>query len=233
MIGKAVRELNKDGVAMSLSSMLRQYYSPGGLKNEFSSVCQRRSAQTDLGNLKDQVKNYMVAFSASVLNRGSVADSQIDAFISQYERSFMDALNRAYEMPSEDREWCDLARADSGNSIKTAACETPSEVVVMVDLDQELEKQMEIVKAISNGLDLRRRGSDMSVVANTRGGGYNDDDIVSSDGLSRFAWNSTNRFVTMIALFFLLTIRSKFIQNLFKTCSKFIQRLCDLPISLG
>lgn len=193
VIGKAVRELMKDGVSMSLSSMLRQYYSPAGLKNEFSSVCQRRSAQTDLGSLKDQVRNYMTAFSASILNRASVSDGQVDAFINQYERSFQDSLNRAFEMPSEDREWCDSGRADSGNNIKSATCETPSEVVVMIDLDSELEKQMEIIKSISNGLDLRRRGSDMSVVANSKGGGYNEDDVISSDGLSRFAWNSTNR----------------------------------------
>lgn len=105
----------------------------------------------------------------------------------------MDSLNRAFEMPNEDREWCDSGR-ESGNNIKSAPCETPSEVVVMVDMENEIEKQMEIIKSMSNGLDMRRRGSDMSIVANSKGGGYNDDnDVVSSDGLSRFAWNSTNR----------------------------------------
>jgi hypothetical protein len=94
----------------------------------------------------------------------------------------------------EFSDWCnegqDMARSVDRNQYPT---ETLSDVVAMVDLsnDVEYETQYQILARIANGLDMRRYGSSMTIVANSKGGGYNGS--APQQSLTRIAWNSFNR----------------------------------------
>lgn len=189
-MGRRVKEVLASGSEFKLSSLLRQYYSPTGLFDEFTSVCRRNSQTEIVGKLKDQVKNYMQAY-LPYTQKKSIDDNKINAMVDGTNTEWTRAIQQAMQPIPEDQQWCDTSRSDS--SPKNARCETPSDVTLMVDLDNEIDEQMKIVTKLSNELDLRRHGSSMSIVANTKGGFFAFDDQTNTDGLSRIAWNSTNR----------------------------------------
>lgn len=189
LLGRKAKEVLDSGARFRLSSLLRMYYSPNGLFDDYTSVCRRDAVTSLLSSLKEQVKNYMNAFAQINLNQG-LPENQINDFVEVSNNDWENALRLAYQTNNDDREWCDSARElSTSQTSNNQQCETASDVVVMVDLEDEFEQQLDLISKISNGLDMRRYGSSITVVANTKGGGYD----YHSDGLSRIAWNSTNR----------------------------------------
>lgn len=176
-----------------LSSLLRQYYSPTGLFDEFTSVCNRRKIDQETTTIKDQTRNYL-----SLLLKASripIGEDRITNLVDMSQKEFENALREATTPIRNDVDWCSKTKnTDPSGGI----CETPSDVVVVIDTMAQgdgLLTQMDIVKRLSNELDMRRYASTMTVVAATRNGGYMEDSqsYQSSDTLSRIAWNTTNR----------------------------------------
>jgi len=195
-IGKRLRENSADLAKFKLSSLLRMYYSPTGIWDDYTSVCRRDNQGQGLNMMRDQVKNYMYAYAPIVLNQ-ALPENRINDFVDSSNRDWDAAFKQASMRITEDGEWCDTASEvsqTSGSTTNNQPCETPSDVVVMIDLDatgtgDDFNKQLEIVTQISNSLDMRRYASSMTIVANYKNGGYGD----HHEGLSRFAWNTTNR----------------------------------------
>jgi hypothetical protein len=199
LIGKKVAEILKDAGSgqYKLSSFLRQYYSPSGLFDEFTNVCNRGNINTELTGLKEQVKQYLRVWHpvAGIL----MNEWQQNEMIDKSDREWQEALRLAYQIIPEDQEWCRPNPNMGGNN--GGICETKSDVVVVIDTEQSgtLDAQMEIITRLSNELDMRRFGSSITILANTKGGGIEG----SADGLSRIAWNSTNRGCPNCALSFM------------------------------
>lgn len=192
LLGRKAKEVLASGARFKLSGLLRQYYSPHGLFDDYTSVCQRGSVSSSLTSLKDQVKNYMYAYIPLMLGGGGYDENRINGYVEDTSSDWDNAIRQAVQTENDDRAWCDSAREASSSSLSTQnnqVCETPSDVIVMVDLEEEIEQQMELVTKIANGLDMRKHGSSMTIVASTRGGGSD----YSTEGLSRIAWNSTSR----------------------------------------
>lgn len=186
LLGKKSADVLRDSTTLRLSSLMRQYYSPSGLFDEFTSVCNRERIQVETANLRDQVKAYMSVYLP--LNGMFPPENQINELVDSSARYFENALREAQASIPEDREWCRPTKIDAG--INSAICETPEDVVVVVDIDGgDFDQQTEIIKRLSNEFDMRKYGSSMTILANTRGGGYD----YSSEGLSRIAWNTSNR----------------------------------------
>jgi len=184
LLGKKTAEVLKDGVNFKLSSLMRQYYSTSGLFDEYISVCYRERIQNDISNLKEQVKSYIKVWHPLIgitMNEG-----QQNNLVDMSSREFEEALRIAQEKDSEETNWCRPQRLDTGTN--PAFCETKSDVVIVADMEGDVDQQMEIVRRVSNELDMRRYGSSITLLANTKGGGSD-----GFDGLSRIAWNTTNR----------------------------------------
>lgn len=191
LLGRKAKEVLDGGARFKLSSILRMYYSPSGLFDDYTSVCRRDAVTSLLSSLKEQVKNYMNAF-AQIAHNQNFAENTVNDFVEISNSDWENALRLAYATNADDRDWCDSVREQGGSSVSSSnnqPCETASDVVVMVDLEDEFDQQMDLINKISNGLDMRKYGSSMTVVANTKSGGYG----FHPDGLSRIAWNSTNR----------------------------------------
>ena len=186
LLGKRSVEVLKEGSNFRLSSLLRQYYSPSGLFDEFTSVCYRERIQSETSGLKEQVKSYLRVW-YPVLQLG-MDENRRNQLVEESSRAFEEALRVAQDQYPEERDWCRPQKFDTG--INSALCETQSDAVIIVDLEGETTEQMEIVRRVSNELDMRKYGSSITLLANTKGGGH---DTYSSDGLSRICWNSTNR----------------------------------------
>jgi hypothetical protein len=192
LLGMKSKEVISKG-NFRLSSLLRQYYSPTGLFDEFTSVCNRRMIDQQIGPLKDQTKNYL-----SVLLKASripINEDRIGNLVDNSEKEFQNAVRDATQGIRNDQDWCIRTKSIDRNS---AVCETPSDLVIVVDTEamgEGLVTQMDIVKRLSNDLEMRRYGSSVTIVAATRNGGYMESttSYQSTDTLSRIAWNTTNR----------------------------------------
>ncbi|KAI1306006.1 hypothetical protein HDE_01323 [Halotydeus destructor] len=192
LLGKKAKEvMSSGGGKFRLSSLMRMYYSPSGLFDDYTSVCHREGITGLVGQLKDQVKSYMYAFIPISLGQ-AMEENRINEYVDVTSGDWENALRRAWADVSADKDWCEKDRLSSpgyGGRSNNEQCETPSDVIVMVDLVEEINQQMDLVARISNGLDMRNHGSSMTIVASTRGGGLD----YNADGLSRIAWNTQNR----------------------------------------
>lgn len=192
LLGIKSRDVIAKG-SFKLSSLLRQYYSPTGLFDEFTSVCNRRRIDQEIGPLKDQTRNYLsLLLKASRIPMG---EDRITSLVDKSQKEFEMALRDASSPIQRDVDWCSRTKNTDPNG---GVCETPSDLVVVVDTEapgEGLLTQMDITKRLSNDLDMRRYGSSMAIVAATRNGGYMDvsQGFQSTDSLSRIAWNTTNR----------------------------------------
>lgn len=197
ILGKKTAEILKDGSTFKLSSFLRQYYSPSGLFDEFTTVCARDRIISEISALKDQVKQYLRVWHpvAGIL----MNEWQQNEMIDKSSREWDEAVRQAAQPTPEDMDWCRPSRMESG--INSGICETKSDVVIVVDLEGQFDEQMEVVGQLSNQLDMRKFGSTMTILANTKGGG--NDYGSSADGLSRISWNTTNRGCTSCRMAFM------------------------------
>ena len=192
LLGMKSREPITKG-QFKLSSLLRQYYTPTGLEDEFTSVCNRRKIDQEIGPIKEQTRNYLGLL--LLTSRIPISDDRITNLVDMSQKEWEVALREASTPIRGDVDWCTRSKNNDPNG---GICETPSDLVVVVDTEaagEGLLTQMDIVKRLSNELDMRRYGSTMTIVAATRNGGYMDESqsYQSTDSLSRIAWNTTNR----------------------------------------
>ena len=202
LIGKKYIELTKSISSSSsysarLSSLLRQYYSPDGLGDSYTSYCSRSTLQGELSSgLRDQAKGYLARLLTRIKN-SVPSDNDFNYFIDTTASDFESALQES-QRPIDD----DVC----GNDFAPKPyCETPVDATIVLDLDNEYEKQVEIISKLATSMKTWKWGSSINLVTGTRGGGmYSSDSYSSSsDGLSRISWNSTDASCTLCRLSYL------------------------------
>lgn len=182
-----------------LSSVLRQYYSADGFGDQYTSYCSRSTLQGELSSgLRDQAKGYLALLLTRIKNSVPY-DNDFNYFIDTTASDFEGALQES-QRPIDD----DVCANDFAPK---PTCETPVDATLVLDLDNEFEKQVEIVSKLATTLNTWKWGSSINLVTGTRGGGIYSSDSYSSpsssDGLSRISWNSTDASCTLCRLSYL------------------------------
>ena len=93
-------------------------------------------------------------------------DNQISGYISESRGQFLGYLtNDAVQKPSDDTEFCTL---QISTDIKSAPCESASDVFFLIDIQGRIDEQIAFVTEIVRNLDLRRNAGSVTILANTQ-----------------------------------------------------------------
>ncbi|XP_023219112.1 uncharacterized protein LOC111621260 isoform X1 [Centruroides sculpturatus] len=170
ILGLQVRELRKKNAKISISTLLRMYYSTRGipLSNTYS-YC-RRWDNWGIYNDKafEQIRFYSrlmnIAIGGSSLKDADLLEGANDAF-SEFTNSRDDIVDSIIRQENCFNYDLDVA----------SSCETPSDVFVVLDTRGNEEdiwkRQKDVVTSLSTGLDIRYYGGRFYIFTNSRGFG--------------------------------------------------------------
>ncbi|XP_054166899.1 uncharacterized protein LOC128964334 [Oppia nitens] len=171
-IGRRLPTLLNQYPTMSLSQILRQYYSSKGLASD-SGVCNRGyGLSTELNNkVSREAENYIRLWNG-VFYEGTFQDNQLTGFVQETWQSFQRFLNKAgNDKSSDERTFC--MQGLTGSDIKTAPLETSADVLFMLDnmgaRGQAFDEELELITRVSRSLYLSRTGGSISVLVNSQG----------------------------------------------------------------
>ena len=130
-----------------------------------SGYCIRSYQNSELTNkLEAEAMSYARVWKA--LNRYPEEDNEITGYISESRGQFLSYLsNDAIQKPSDDNEFCTL---QISTDIKTAPCESASDVFFLIDIQGRIDEQIAFVTEIVRNLDLRRYAGSVTILANTQ-----------------------------------------------------------------
>ena len=130
-----------------------------------SGYCIRAYQCSELTNtLEAEAISYARVWKA--LNRYPEEDNEITGYISESRGQFLSYLsNDAIQKPSDDNEFCTL---QISTDIKTAPCESASDVFFLIDIQGQIDEQIAFVTEVVRNLDLRRYGGAVTVLTNTQ-----------------------------------------------------------------
>lgn len=240
-IGRKLPEVIQKYPKITLSQILRMYYSPRGLSPD-SGVCQRQyGISTDLQNkVQREAENYLRIWNA-LYYKGSNTDSQVTGFIAETWGSFYQFLNKAgLDKTSEERDFCNPS---TGVDIKTAPCESASDVFFMLDnMPAEgigNKEEIEIITQVVKTLNLGRSAGSVSVLVNSMGS-YNpaivdDNNQPINPPLYALAYNTTSSQCASCRTAWFdnrqmpITDRPVILELINKTLMEFEMKKADLP----